>query len=117
MDRKKELKELYKNIKPDMGIIMVNSNINNKCYIEVTQDLKSTINGTKFKLNSGNFYNSELQKEWKEFGEESFSIDILEILKYDKEDESKKDYSEDLAILKMIWEEKLSNQGMEIYEK
>ncbi|MDD4169444.1 MAG: GIY-YIG nuclease family protein [Desulfotomaculaceae bacterium] len=115
MDRRKELKELYKNMKPDMGIFIIKSTLNNKCYIEGTQDLKGTINGTKFRLNFGNYSNRELQKEWKEHGEESFTIEILENLEYDK-DESKIDYTEDLTILKMIWEEKLAKQGVEFYK-
>jgi len=114
MDRKKELKALYKNMKPDMGIFMIRSNFSNKCYIEGTQDLKETINGTRFKLNFGNHPNKGLQKDWKEHGEESFTIELLENLPYDK-DESKTDYSEELAILKMVWEEKLLKEGMELY--
>ncbi len=115
MDKRKELKELYKNMKTEMGIFIVKSNFNNKCHIEGTQDLKGTINGTKFKLNLGNHYNKELQKEWKENKEENFTIEILENLQYDK-DEAKTDYTEELAILKMVWEEKLSNQGLEFYK-
>ena len=42
--------------------------------------------------------------------------EVLEKLKYDK-DESKTDYSEELAILKMVWEEKLLQKGMEFYKK
>lgn len=114
MNRKKELKALYKDWKPDMGIFIIKSNSYNKCYIEGTQDLKGTINSTKFKLNFGNHPNKELQKEWKEQGESAFTIEILENLKYDK-DELKTDYSEELAILKMICEEKLLKQGMEFY--
>lgn len=116
MDRKKELKEWYKNMKADMGVFIIKNNFNNKCYIEVTQDLKGTINSTKFKLDFGNHPNIELQKEWKEKGESNFSIEILEILKYDK-DETKTDYSKELEILKMLWEEKLSQKEMEFYNK
>ncbi len=116
MDRRKELKEQYKNMKPDMGVFIIKSNIKNKCYIEGTQDLKSTINSTKFKLELGFHPNKELQKEWKECGEENFSIEILEKLKYDK-DESKEDYSEELNILKILWEDKLTENGMEFYKK
>lgn len=69
MDRRKELKEQYKNMKPDMGVFIIKSAIENKCYkcyIEAAQDLKSTINSTKFKLELGFHPNKELQKEWKE---------------------------------------------------
>ncbi len=116
MDRRKELKEMYKAMKPDMGIFMIRSNFNNKCYIEATQDLKGTMNGAKFRLRFGNHPNRELQKEWKDNGSENFTIEVLEKLEYDK-DESKTDYKDDLALLKMIWEEKLLKQDLEFYCK
>lgn len=116
MDRRKELKEQYKNMKPDMGVFIIKSNINDNCYIEGTQDLKGTINSTKFKLNLGFHPNKDLQKEWKEDGELNFSIEILEKLKYDK-DELKDDYSEELNILKMVWEDKLLEKGMKFYRR
>jgi len=112
MDRKKELKEQYKQMKPDMGVLIVKSNLTNKCHIEASQDLKSTINKIKFQLKMNSHYNKKLQKVWNEYGEASFAIEILEYLKYDK-DETKADYSEELEILKFIWEEKLANKGME----
>lgn len=111
MDRRKELKELYKNMKVDMGLFIIKSNLNDKYYIEGTQDLKGTINSTKFKLELGKHPNKELQKYWKEHGESSFTIEILDKLEYDK-DELKVDYSEELNILRMIWEEKLSKKGI-----
>lgn len=116
MDRKKELISQYKQMRPPMGIFIVRSQVNDKCYIEVTQNLRASINGTKFKLGAGNHINRELQKEWKEFGEDHFTIEILENLEYDK-DESKTDYREDLAILKMIWEEKLADKNTYFYKK
>ena len=114
MDRKRELKDQYKNMKPDMGIFIIRANFKDKCFVESCKDLKSAINGSKFRLNSGNHLNGDLQNDWKEYGEGCFTIEILENLQYDK-DESKIDYSEDLAILKMIWEEKLTAKGMEFY--
>lgn len=117
MDRKKELKLQYKEMKSQMGIFMVRSNSSNKCYIEATQDLKSKINSTKFKLGAGGHPNKELQKDWKEYGEEHFTIEIIDNLEYDKKDEAKTDYTEDLALLQMIWEERLSKENMEFYNK
>jgi hypothetical protein len=115
MDKRKELKEQYKHMKPDMGLFIIKSNLTNKCYIEGTQDLKGTINSTKFKLGLGTHMNKELQNEWKALGETSFIVEILENLKY-QEDESKSDYSEELIILIMIWEEKLQKEGKEFYK-
>ncbi len=110
MDRKKELKEMYKQIKPDMGILVVQSKINNKYYLETTQNLKGKMNSIRFQLESGSFrMNEKLQKEWNQYGSESFEMKILENLEYDK-DESKSDYSEELEIMKSIWDEKLKKQ-------
>lgn len=116
MDRKKELKEQYRQMKPQMGVFIIRSHHDSKCFIEGTQNLKGRINSTKFKLAAGAHPYRELQKEWKDFGEENFTIEILENLEYDK-DESKTDYTEDLALLQMIWEEKLSKQCLQFYKK
>ncbi len=41
-------------------------------------------------------------------------MEILEKLDYDK-DESKTDYKDELALLKMIWTEKLSAENVSFY--
>jgi hypothetical protein len=114
--RKKELTQQYKQMKPPMGIFIVRSKVNNKCFIKATQDLRGVINGTKVRLEGGSHINKELQKEWKEFGSENFTIEILENLEYDK-DESKTDYTEELTLLQMIWEDKLAEGNMQFYKK
>jgi len=114
--RKKELIQQYKQMKPRMGIFIIRSKCNNKCYIQTTQNLRGVINGAKVRLVNAMHPNRELQKEWTDFGPENFTIEILENLEYDK-DESKTDYTEELAVLQMIWEEKLANENMEFYKK
>lgn len=116
MDRKKELKMQYKQMKPQMGVFIVRSKSRNKYYIQGTQDLRGTINGTKFKLGAGNHPNKELQRDWDDFGEGGFKIEVLENLEYDK-DESKTDYKEDLTLLQMVWEERLQKENLKPYEK
>jgi hypothetical protein len=116
MDRKSELKQQYKLMKPEMGIFIIRSNVNNKYCLNSTNNLKGVMNGAKFKLSAGGHPNRELQKEWKEAGEENFIIEILEKLDY-QEDESKTDYSQELELLEMIWEEKLSKENMVLYKK
>ncbi|MFZ7132307.1 MAG: GIY-YIG nuclease family protein [Eubacteriales bacterium] len=115
MATKKELKMQFKQMKSQMGIYMIRSKMNNKCYINATQNLNGRINSGKFKLRSGNHPCRELQNEWKEYGEENFIIETLEVLPYDK-DESKTDYSEDLILLQLIWEEKLLKRKLSFYK-
>ena len=116
MDRKKELKEQYKQMKTEMGIMIVQNKINNKYILVPTQNLKGMINRVRFQLSSGGHPNRELQTEWNEFGEGNFNFETLEVLEYDK-DESKTDYSEELNIMEIIWTEKLSGKKMEAYKK
>lgn len=116
MDRKKELKEQYKQLKTEMGIFIVQNKINNKYFIVATQNLKGMINRVKFQLKSGGHPNRQLQEEWKELGEDNFEFKILETLDYDK-DESKTDYSEELNIIEIMLTEKLSDKNMVSYNK
>ena len=116
MNRRKELVEQYKQMKPDMGIFWVRCKDSSKCFLETSRNLKGKMNSTRFQLDAGNHPYQQLQKEWKELGAEHFDIEVLELLKYDK-DESKTDYSEELAILKMVWEERLTANQIAFYQK
>jgi hypothetical protein len=113
-NRKKELQEQYKQMKSDMCIFAIRNKENGKCWLATSQNLKGAINSALFKLNFGNFPVRDLQREWKALGANRFSVDILETLKYGK-DETKTDYSEELAILRMIWEERLAGEGTTFY--
>lgn len=115
MDRKKELKEMYKQMKPDMGIFIIQSKLSDKYFLETTHNLKAKMNRARFQLEAGSYGNQELQKEWKHYGPDNFEIKVLENLRYDQ-DESKTDYGEELEIMRTIWEEKLSAQNLILYK-
>lgn len=115
-DRKKELMEQYKNTRSSMGIFIIRSKNSNKCYVQSTKDLRGVMNGTLMKLNAGIHTNRELQNTWRAMGPDNFTIEILEHLDYDA-DESKTDYTEDLELLQLMWEEKLKKENMEFYKK
>lgn len=116
MDRKRELKKLYKMTKPEMGIFFIRPKEGKKCYVQATGDLRGVMNGALARLNGCMHPCRELQKEWSELGADRFEMEILERLPYDK-DESKTDYGEELTLLQMIWEEKLKKEGFEFYRK
>ena len=109
MSDRKQLKELYKQMKPPMGIIKVYCKETNRCFLEKSVNLTGTINSIKFQLGFGSHQNHALQKDWKTYGEGGFVMEIAEILPYDK-DESKTDYSEELQILMMLTVEKMSKE-------
>jgi len=116
MDRKKELKQQYKQMKPKMGLYEIHSFANKKAFIETTKDLKGRINMTKLKLELGNHPVKALQEDWNKFGKSNFTIEILEEVKYG-ENKSENDYQDELDLLEIIWEEKLFKQNITLYEK
>ncbi|AFM40731.1 hypothetical protein Desaci_1743 [Desulfosporosinus acidiphilus SJ4] len=108
MDRKQELKRLYKETKTEAGVYQIRNLENQKVYIESTLNLK-TINGKRFNLDTGTFPNQALQKEWKEFGEKAFAIEVLEILEIPEEGYF--DVKDALKKLKEKWLNKLQPYG------
>jgi len=115
-NRRKELIEQYKRMKPDMGIFRVRLKDGGKCLLETSHNLKGKMNSTRFQLELGSHPNKELQRDWNRFGPDRFEFEVLELLPYSK-DESKTDYTEELAILKQIWEEKLLGEQFEFYRR
>jgi len=114
---RKELKQKYKEMKTPMGVFMIKNNINGKAFVDVSSDIKSILNRHSFQLKMGVHRIKEMQKDWKEYGEEAFEFKVLEYLEYDEKDEAK-DYSEELEIMKMIWMEKLNEKGpIQLYKK
>lgn len=113
MDRRKQLKEEYKQIKQEMGLIGATCLVTGKTYLEATNRTKASMNKLLFTLKLGSHRCSELQKEWKKYGEEAFEIKVIEVLEYDKEDPDR-DYSEDLELVKMDWIDRLKKEGIEL---
>ena len=69
--------------------------------------MPGTMNSLRFQLRMGSFLPCpELGKDWKELGEESFVIEVLDELK-PVEDEPGREYQEELKELEKIWREKL----------
>lgn len=115
MSRRKQLKQMYKRMRPDMGIFMIRSRTTGKVYLEEAPDLKSAMNAGVFKLKSGMHRNRELQQDWNRLGERDFAVEVLDTLEYGP-DESKSDYATELAELRAMWTDKLSDDGKEFYD-
>lgn len=60
MNRKKELKQQYKEIPIEAGVFQIKNTVNNKIFIASTRNFK-TLNGPKFSLETNynimNYYN------------------------------------------------------------
>lgn len=105
--RKQELKEQYKAMRPEMGVFVFRCVPTGKNYVGWTHDLKGTLNSLRFQLELGSCREKALQEAWRVYGGAAFCVDVLEKLPYDKDDETKTDYSEELTLLCRLWQEKL----------
>ncbi len=109
MDRKKELKQQYKEMKTEGGIYQIRNTINQKVLVVATPNLK-TMNGKQVGLRKwGNHKNRQLQEEYNQFGAEAFVFEVLEVLK--EKEESYFDKKEELKKLEAKWLEKLQPFG------
>lgn len=83
-NKRKELLEEYKQIKTFMGVTQIKNKINGKIYIDSHSNLKNKWFTLQMQLDMGRFANAQLQKDWKEFGADVFSYEVLEQKETDK---------------------------------
>ncbi|WP_338754541.1 GIY-YIG nuclease family protein [Bacillus sp. FJAT-52991] len=104
MDRKKQLKQMYKEITVEAGVYQIKNNENGKIFIGSTKNLK-TLNGLKLMLETDSHSNKELQEEWSQLGKNAFTFEVLEILK--KQDDPYFNEKEALSEIEKKWLEQL----------
>jgi hypothetical protein len=113
---KKKLKEEYKNVIPEKGIFAIKNNKNGRVFLGSSLNLNGIFPKYKFMLNMGDYrFNEELQKDWKKYGEDAFSYQILE--KLELKEDINYNYDEDLKILEMLWIEKFQPFSENCYNK
>jgi hypothetical protein len=109
MDRKKELKQLYKETKTQAGIYQIKNIKNQKVLVVATPNLK-TMNGKIVSLESGGGHrNTNLQKELIEFGKEAFVFEVLEVL--ETKEDGYFDFKDELKKLEKKWLDRLQPFG------
>ncbi len=110
MNRKKELKQQYKEMKTEGGIYQVRNKVNQKILLVSTPNLK-TINGKS----TGSFMNQELKEDWKKYGPDAFVFEVLEVL--EEKDDGFFDKKQELQKLYEKWLEKLQPFGERGYNR
>lgn len=112
---KKKLKQEYRNTIQEKGIFAIRNTTNGRVFLGGVLNLYNILERNKLRLNGGSHYNERLQKDWKEYGEESFTFEILEKLKL--KDDTTYDYDEDLKLLEMIWVDKFRPIAEKLYNE
>ncbi|MDA3793273.1 MAG: GIY-YIG nuclease family protein [Elusimicrobia bacterium] len=98
---KKRIKREYKETVQPMGIYKITNKVSGKILIGKSKNIPGKINRFKFQLNMGSHMNHELQKDYKEIGENNFLFESLDTLK--PKGAPDYDYSEDLKMLEEMW--------------
>ena len=76
--KRKELMEAYKQIKVYMGVYQIKNNENSKVLIGTSCNLKNRWLTLRMQLESNRHPNARLQKDWNDFGPDSFSYEVIE---------------------------------------
>ncbi|QJD82647.1 GIY-YIG nuclease family protein [Cohnella herbarum] len=79
-EERANLVEQYSKIPIEGGVFQIKNTVNGKILVDKTPNFKS-LNGRAVSLRLGSETNKALQKEWNEFGEDAFVMEILEVLK------------------------------------
>lgn len=113
-DRRTELKQAYKEMKTEGGVFQIKNTVNGKVLVTATPNLK-TMEGKRFQLRMGSHKNAELQAEWKQFGEDAFEFEVLEVVEDNVESALAR--QEALRLLEERWLDKLQPYGDRGYNR
>ncbi|MBH5317397.1 DUF2087 domain-containing protein [Paenibacillus sp. GSMTC-2017] len=125
--KRKQLTADYQDRERKMGVYQITNNTNGRMFIGGSTNLDGLWNKEKFMLDLGSHSNKEMQKEWKQFGGENFTFEILEtvntdgLIRYNYKDvfdeEGKelgdvaKRYRRDVESMREQWIKKLQPNG------
>ena len=106
MDKRKTLKNEYKQGKIVGGIYRVANTRNGMYLLDYAANLQSKQNGFNFMVSSGSCLDYRLKKDLAEFGVQAFIFEILEALEK-KPEQTRDEFIDDLKLLGQLWSEKL----------
>jgi hypothetical protein len=114
MDRKALLRE-YKETPRPMGVYCVRNRANGKALVGSSVNVPAMLNRHRAQLGMGSHGNKALQRDWQEFGPDSFEFETLDTLKWP--DQPDYDPTDDLRTLEEMWLDKLSPFGERGYNE
>ncbi|WNQ12520.1 GIY-YIG nuclease family protein [Paenibacillus aurantius] len=113
MNKRRILLGEFNQIKTYMGVAQIKNEVNGKIFIDSYPNLKNKWFTLQMQLNQGRFANAQLQKDWKGFGADAFTYEVLQQKETDKITDMR---WEQKQILK-LWLQKLQPYGDKGYNK
>lgn len=114
-DRKRDLKNQYKNRERHIGVFQITNTKSGKIFIGTTVNLEVVFNKHRSQLNFGGHPTKELQKDWDELGPDYFSFEIIDEIK--PNDDPNYKYRDDLETLEELWLDRLQPYEEKGYHK
>lgn len=99
INRKKELQEVYRNRRPEMGVVALRCLATEESFLGATRDTKAELNSLRAKLDGGQHPNKRLQELWNTHNVEGFEMLVLQTLKYENPDDVDTEELEELREL------------------
>ena len=116
MDRRRELKREYMETEKLIGAFKIVNKVNNKIFVGTGINLEAVFNSYRFQMTYGVLLqNRELSEDWKKYGEENFSFEIVDLIKQNPD--PKYNYKKDLEVLEELWLEELQPYEEKGYNK
>ncbi|MCP3135759.1 GIY-YIG nuclease family protein [Pyxidicoccus xibeiensis] len=110
-----ELKRAYKEKPPPMGVFAVRNRANGKVLVGTSMNIPGMLNRIRFELTTGMGRFPELLEDWRRYGADSFSFDVLDVL--EPSEEPGADPKEELKVLEALWLDRLKPYGDAGYNK
>jgi hypothetical protein len=108
---RKELMAKYKEMKHDAGVYRIINNQTGKYLLGSDSNIKTIYNKFEFGKTTGSYdvLSRKLTNEFKQYGYDSFSIEILDLLDI-KPEATSAEIKEELKLLEEMWREKLGTE-------
>ncbi len=105
--RRKELRDHYRQARPDAGVYYIRNNENNKLLLGSTPNLANIRSKMEFAYSTkmSGVLDLRLRTDIRAFGIAAFSLEILEVLAVSP-DMTAEEIKQDLATLEELWREK-----------
>lgn len=109
MNRRKELKQAYKQSTRPMGVYQLTNTVSGKVLIGSSMNLPGKKNSIHFQLEWNSFINKAVQADWNIYGPDAFAFEILETIK--PEEIPEVSWRDAVSALEEKWLEKVEPYG------
>ena len=112
LDRKASIRA-YKETPRPAGVFRIRHTALRKALVGTSVNLPAILNRHRFQLANGSHPDTQLQRDWNEFGPDAFTFEVLDQQTPKKEPDY--DPAEDLGVLLEMWLQKLAASGETFY--